>query len=354
VNLLTKTEDFSDAVWVKLPGGTGVNPITTINAGIAPNGTNTATQVIFNTGSGTTLSDQSLIEQGGVGLTSIGPNYKSGLWIKGNVGTQIQIRHQAATAYTLYTLTGNWDYFTQNEVSALTAIRFCIGLRQGANGTINSNITVLVWGADLRPTNAGALLPPYQRVNTASDYDSAGFPLYLKANGTSSAMSTNSIDFTSTDKMTVVTGVRKLSDANFSVFTELSADLNATNNSFYIGNHASSLVSAYGFASKGTVVDFKQDDNTKIAPISNVITMQSSISTPQLIGRVDAITKITSSATQGIGNFGNYPIYLFARAGTSSHLNGHFYGAIIRGAQSDTASVVQTEQYMAQKTGITF
>jgi hypothetical protein len=67
-------------------------------------------------------------------------------------------------------------------------------------------------------------------------------------------------------------------------------------------------------------------------------------------------TRATAGNTTiaGSQNFGNYPFYLFARAGTSLHFNGHFYGAIIRGAQSDTASVIQTENYMAQKTGITF
>ena len=219
-------------------------------------------------------------------------------------------------------------------------------------GTLTLTVSGSVTLADLRPTNSGALLPPYQRVNTASDYDTVGFPLYLKANGTSSAMSTNSIDFTATDKMTVVTGVRKLSDAAQGMFIELNVDTSG-NGSFYCiaspGNSA-----GWGGLSKGTIARAPQVVTGYIAPISDVYTLLNDISAPfsKLILNSKQVDSNISS--QGIGNFGNYPFYLFARAGTSLFLNGQFYGAIIRGAQSDTASVTQTENYMAQKTGITF
>ena len=216
-------------------------------------------------------------------------------------------------------------------------------------GTLTLTVSGSVTLADLRPTNSGALLPAYQRVNTASDYDTIGFPLYLKANGTSSAMSTNSIDFTSTDKMTVVTGVRKLSDANmFIVEFSFNIDLNAgvfgvqsfIDSKIYAHSKGTSLISA------STLVLGTVD--------TRVITEQANISVPLVLIRANGLQASSSSANQGTGNFGNYPLYLFARAGTSLFFNGQFYGAIIRGAQSDTASVIQTEQYMAQKTGITF
>ena len=336
VNLLTKTEDFSDVAWIK--DGATVASNSQINIAAVSSGYRVVYQRHI---VGVVTSENINIELKGVTGTEV-------VWIASTT-------NGATFTSKKCELTTDWKSYSILVSPSVGNNYFQIGVDlRDPSQTAQPSQTIFARKADLRPTNAGALLPPYQRVNTASDYDTVGFPIYLKANGTSSAMSTNSIDFTATDKMTVVTGVRKLSDANFSVFTELSIDLNANNNSFYIGNHASALVNAYGFASKGTVINFQQDDNTKIAPISNVITMQSSISTPQLIGRVDAITKVTSSGTQGAGTFGNYPLYLFARAGTSSYFNGQFYGAIIRGAQSDTASVTQTENYMATKTGIKF
>jgi hypothetical protein len=221
-------------------------------------------------------------------------------------------------------------------------------------GTLTLTVSGSVTLADLRPTNSGALLPPYQRVNTASDYDTVGFPLYLKANGTSSAMSTNSIDFSSTDKMTVVTGVRKLSDATRGMIGELSSSLDTNNGSFNISGSFPNATANYRYESKGTLVSSADCGTGYIAPINNVLTTQSYIATDSDSMRVNGTLVATSPADQGAGNFGNYPFYLFARAGTSLFLNGQFYGAIIRGAQSDTASITQTENYMATKTGITF
>jgi len=211
-----------------------------------------------------------------------------------------------------------------------------------------------LWGADLRPTNAGALLPPYQRVNTDTDYDSVGFPLYLKCNGTSSAMQTNSIDFTATDKMTVVTGVRKLSDTTNQNVFEMGNTLPAGGFNLYAPNTLNSpSYSAYVNAGNVSLIN---SSNSYPAPISNVVSLlvnNSGVSPNQQLLRVNAVGSGTQSATLS-GNFTNIPLFLFSRASTSSFLNGQFYGAIIRGAQSDAASVTQTENYMAQKTGITF
>ena len=219
-------------------------------------------------------------------------------------------------------------------------------------GTLTLTVSGSVTLADLRPTNAGSLLPPYQRVNTASDYDTVGFPLYLKANGSSSAMSTNSINFTATNKMTVVTGVRKLSDATPQIIIELSANYDSNPNTFvtYIATGQ-----VFGMNARGQPwPPGLEVSSGYIAPISVVYTAIAAFTLPLKKLRLLGADVATSSASIGAGNFGNYPLYLFARAGTSQFLNCQFYGAIIRGAQSDTASITQTENYMATKTGITF
>jgi hypothetical protein len=57
-----------------------------------------------------------------------------------------------------------------------------------------------------------------------------------------------------------------------------------------------------------------------------------------------------STTDQGTGNYGNYPLYLFRRAGTSLPFNGRFYGLVVRGAATDTGTLQQTEQYLNGKT----
>lgn len=224
-------------------------------------------------------------------------------------------------------------------------------------GTLTLTVSGSVTLADLRPTNSGALLPPYQRVTTATDYDTAGFPLYLKCNGTSSAMSTNSINFTATDKMTVVTGVRKLSDTGYGMIVELSNAWDMLNTGTFAVSGSNTTRHRFGTA--GTTAAY-YDASTYVSPISNVLTLlsdigQSGIST-EIIPRINGIVNQTNpnGTSCGTGTFGNYPLYLFARAGTSLQLSGYFYGAVIRGATTDTAALTSTENYMAQKTGITF
>ena len=192
-------------------------------------------------------------------------------------------------------------------------------------GTLTLTVSGSVTLADLRPTNSGALLPPYQRVNTASDYDTVGFPLYLKANGSSSSMSTNSIDFSSTNKMTVVTGVRKLSDATTAMVLELSATVTSNAGSFYLT--APEGLNANGnftFKTRGSVNPSAfVASGTMLAPITRVLTGAGDILADLAIFRVNGGTQINYIEDQGTGNFGNYPLYLFARAGTSLYLNGH-------------------------------
>lgn len=218
-------------------------------------------------------------------------------------------------------------------------------------GSLIVTVAGLITSADLRPTNIGNNLPAYQRVTTATDYDTAGFPLYLKANGSSSAMQTNSIDFTATDKMTVVAGVRKLSDASVSLFFETSVNTAITNGTFGSAIPAGTGTPSYNWVSTGTTSQSATITTGYAAPISNVVTGQSSISTPLVNLRVNGTQAATSSGSQGTGNYGNYPLYLFARAGTSLFFNGHFYGAIIRGATTSGNDLLSAESYMNKQSG---
>ena len=379
VNLLTYTEVFSNPDWNK---GTGV--AVTTNTTIAPDGTLTATTYAV-TSTGTYRE----ISQGGTDSTVA--TYTFTIYAKPFTTNCITLAisdHTTTAKGYVFTLTGIGSYavFAGDVGSAMG--RVSASIEQSTNGfykctVVVNNITatslyksiyisdsagsntgttgasVYIWHPDFRPTNSGALLPPYQRVTTATDYDTAGFPLYLKCNGTSSAMSTNAINFTGTDKMTVVTGVRKLVDQNNAILMELSLNTGPV----YLGsfNIHSPLSTSANYTTycigSGAVASNVTSQLNYLAPISNVLTVLDDIgaTTPNEIKlKVNSIFTGTQSGDADTGNFGNYPLYLFARAGTSLFLNGQFYGAIIRGAQSDTASVTQTENYMAQKTGITF
>jgi hypothetical protein len=373
--LLTKTEDFSDAVWYTQANGVNLttgqnnpygNPLATlmtVNAsGLIDNHIRTTT-----TQSVSSTYTQSMYAKAGTAnyiiLYNIAAVAGSSLtWF--NLATGVVGTTGAGITANMQSMGSGWYRCTITGKTGSTIANNLIDYKV-ANADNNTNTlagdSIYIWGADLRPTNAGTLLPPYQRVNTASDYDSVGFPLYLKCNGTSSAMATNSIDFTSTDKMTVVTGVRKLYNGvggtDLGILMELSAFANFNNGAFSLIPQGTSLYSItldLLYKASSTANDNLTNSALYLAPVPLVLSGKLDFSAPSNLLRANGSQAALSTTSVGSGNFGNYPVYLFARAGTSLWFNGNFYGAIIRGAQSDIASVVQTENYMAQKTGITF
>ena len=172
---------------------------------------------------------------------------------------------------------------------------------------------------------------------------------YLLFDGVDDAMQTGNIDFTSTDKMTVWAGVRKLGIGS-QVCVELGTNANDVNGSFGFfapGNFASS---DYMFVSRGT----KTRPAAALGystPSTNTITASASISGDLVSLRVNAIQSARDVLDQGIGNFGNYPLYIGSRGGTTLPFKGHLYSLIIRGAQSSEAQILSAEAYCNQKTG---
>ena len=228
-------------------------------------------------------------------------------------------------------------------------------------GTLTLTVSGSVALADLRPTNSGALLPPYQRVNTASDYNTVGFPLYLKANGTSSAMSTNSIDYTTTNttKLTIVMGVRSEGGGNRNIF-ESSANAYTTYGGYSFVQGGNTGSTGIGFLANGPT-GYGAETAALQAPYVNVFSLLLDEQATSLatrgkvrINSVDQALPNIAGTVSSTGSIANYPLYLFARNNTSLFLNGNFYGAIIRGATTDQTSVVKAEKLMATKTGITF
>ena len=222
--------------------------------------------------------------------------------------------------------------------------------------TTAGNLTLTVSGtvtkADLRAANMGVGLPAYQRVNTATDYDTAGFPMYLRFDGVDDCLVTPSINFTGTDKMTVFAGVHKLSDsATAGILVELSTNTNATNGSFAMtANDAGSF--AYVAYSKGTEPwRFAASPLSYYAPDSRVLRLTSDIAGSLVALGVNGVQVKQDTSSQGTGNYGNYPIYIGRRAGTSFPFNGHIYSLIVRGAQSTAQQIASAETWVNQRTG---
>ena len=216
-------------------------------------------------------------------------------------------------------------------------------------GTLTVTVSGGVLRADLRAANEAIGSPDYQRVNTATDYDTVGFPHYLRCDGIDDWMVTPTIT-PGTDKAQVFMGVRKLSDATqYQILFESSTEYNTNNGALLLSS--SWNAAQYAAGSRGT--SFTNCLTVGLsAPRTDVLTLVSSISKDVLLISVNGTQAASSTVDQGTGNFNPYPLYLFRRAGTRFPFNGHFYGGIIRfGDNLPIETIEQTETWVNGKTG---
>jgi hypothetical protein len=346
VNLLTKTEQFDDAAWAKQSGGIGVTPSVTANAGTAPNGTLTADRVQFNCTDPSSATNRSILTQTSITVIN-GVGYGRQIYIKAfdasNVGKTLRfVVEGLASSEVIITLTADWQNISGVFTSTSTSVNFLIETR----GTFTTQTAdALLWGADLRVANDGVGLPPYQRVNTATDYDTVGFPVYLRADGSNDFLQTNSIDFSGTDKVTVAAGVRQTATTTTTgQIYELSTDVGVNNGAIGLASPGAGDSNVVRMQQRGTTfVGFNVTINS---PWTRVLTQTVNIAGDQSILRENGTQAGSSTSDLGTGNFGNYPLYLFSRAGTSLFFNGRFYGSVGRGAQSNDQQIAALEGYM--------
>ena len=202
-------------------------------------------------------------------------------------------------------------------------------------------------GSGNHATQATATSRPVLKQDASGRY-------YLSFDGVDDWMLTNSIDFTATDKMTVFAGVRKLSDVG-SIVVELSSNVTTNTGSFYLVA-GEDLVARYSSIARGTAVAAAAQAAkwtlSNRAPDTAVLAATHDIAGDLSNFRHNGVNGTSGTGDKGTGNFGNYPLFIGSRAGTSLPFNGHLYGLIVRGAQSTLSQIEATELYMKKKVGI--
>ncbi len=218
-------------------------------------------------------------------------------------------------------------------------------------GTLTLTVLGSVTSADLRETNDGVGVPAYQAVVTSTNYATTGFLPYLKFDGVDDSLSTNSISFTATDKMSVFAGVRKLSDAARAMLVELSTSYGDVG-TFGIDAPLSPTNKDYRFVSGGSLAaGGVATGNGFVAPITNVVTGLGNISGDLATLRVNGAQVAQGTGDQGTGNYGNWPLYIGRRNNASLPFNGQMYSMIIVGKAVTAGELSSTETYVNQKTG---
>lgn len=178
----------------------------------------------------------------------------------------------------------------------------------------------------------------------------AGGQYYLAFDGTDDCLFTGNIDFSATNKMSVFSGVRKLSDATPGVIAEMSADWFSNNGTFAL-TAPNTAAANYGWNSRGTISVIGITANSYAAPDTSVLAGLAEISTDTLVLRRNTNQVLNLTSDQGSGNYGNYPIFIGRRNNSLFPFNGRIYSLIIRGALTSGTQFTNTEAWVNSKTG---
>lgn len=182
----------------------------------------------------------------------------------------------------------------------------------------------------------------------------SGALYYLDYDGVDDGMATAAIDFSASDQATVIIGITKNSDATVAVALELSANSGSNNGAFGINAPNTTGASGdFGFGVRGTSARSLLS-GTLAATTTRVITGLAEIDPVNRVLRVDGSQVASDTINSvGTGNFGNYPIYLGRRGGTTLPFNGRQYAIIVRSAFTSGTDLTDAEAYVAEKTGVT-
>lgn len=336
-NLLTYTEDFSPGAWTKDGTGTGSTAVVTANAGTAPDGSMTAARVQFNRGGGTTVSDASRLFQflGGTD-TRVGSIY-----IKSNDASSYSLQLLTGSNVQNITAGASWTRVTVSGASASNLMLRLVG-SVGASSTAD----ILIWHPQLE---SGSTATAYQKVTGPWDVTEAGVPSidYLRPDGQDDYMVTPAIDLTAYDKIAVVAGVRKRSDAANGMMAEFSANLSSNNGTFMFLAPGGAGLANYYFGSKGTTDRGGTYTNASVAaPHTAVLTGLGDISGDLATLFVNGVQRGQSNLDQGSGNYGNHQLFLFGRNGSNLPASVDFFGLALIPNQT-VANMALAEQARA-------
>lgn len=172
---------------------------------------------------------------------------------------------------------------------------------------------------------------------------------YLEFDGSDDFLRAASIDFTSTDKVTVVTVIKKQTEAEAVIIDH------------GIGQEKSFRLQRGGGHDSQALYIFMQPPITILniplvdapAGVGLVVTQKLSRTTsPSIYIKVNTKTHQNTSVMNA-GNFGNYPLHIGRLGGTSLPFNGHIYGLIAVGKLATDNETAVIEKELAKRTGVT-
>jgi hypothetical protein len=269
--------------------------------------------------------------------------------ITGSAGTLSAGGSFTGSAYTTVNLGGGWyqinlTWVNSGDYVAGNNLVFYYGATSGLASGLYWSVTgaSLQWGTDLKP---------YQQVTSAKVYNTVGFLPYLQFNGTARG-TTPSINFSSTNKMTVFAGLSAMSTANQAIFI-LGVYAGAGTYEFATGELvANGLVISR--ASPSTVYRYETPSPAAYRTMVVTATMDGSISTLGG-GATLRVNGVTATAVNGgqlvtLSAFSNAVGYIGSSSVGARLFIGRMHCLVVRGAATLTQDIPSGETWVNGRT----
>jgi hypothetical protein len=319
VNVFTHTEELDNGAWSKLDGAT-----VTANAGVAPNGTQTADRINFSTNVLSRVENAVPISLG----ANVTVTYS--IWLKSESGTQNLQIGTSGTSKTSVTATTEWQRFTHTTTDADGNV--FPRVENSDDGVARS---VLSWGWQLEEANEAT---GYQKVVDDYDITESGYKsvYYLQFDGINDGMRIQPIT-SSVKPLTVLLGYSATNmDATAHRFlldiatgrTVLGTDSNGT-----FGYH------------DGTWRTVSTVDENAIKVLTYDLVVNNAKMRENGIQFYSDTTYDEDAVSGDIGLFGRYSL-------DNHFVAGNLYQFVLRAAESTDKEIDQAEEFVAIKTGL--
>lgn len=254
-------------------------------------------------------------------------NLVSGRWYRASfdidaiTGT-LNIWDDTGAVKASFTTTGRKEFYFTHTISNGNFIFQC---NNGANSATVDNV-------DVRDVSADAVTAPYG----------------LQFDGVDDFLLTAAVDFTATNKVTAVSGIRALS---FAACAQVFAHNGTGFSAFDLQAPLGTLDRIRFSANSATITAGAEFVTT--APVTGVFTGYADLSVHTVGLRVNGVLTQQNSQPSSASNFANAVFYFGRRNGADLPYNGLDYGGIIVGKALTASQLASVERWVAQRTGVT-
>ena len=332
-NLLTMPTMFDDAAWSK------TQATITANTTTAPDGTTTADKVVEST----TASTVHYVYQTPT-LSAV--QYTLSIYAKASERSIVMLN-------TFASATNYYAYFNLSSGTVGTTLNCTARIADAGNGWYRCSMTFTP-AAGASDMGARPCI-----VDGNSSYTGDGTSgLFLWGAQLETGSTATAFQNVGVSAVTGFFGVTKNSDATVGAVTEIGASTDA-NYASLLNAPRGAATANYGATMRSTAQTFDVTSaSSYAAPITNVVTAAlnyngTTNATRGLLRVNTSEAGVSYASATPVGTFTNALVYVGRRSNGTVPFNGRIFQLIVRGAATDSVTVTNAEQYVAQKTGVT-